>query len=227
MPKILVIEDDVELNRKIRDWLNHERHTVEYAEEGQCGLDKLLSSDFDLVILDWEMPLVSGLEVVRQYRETGGKAPVIMLTGRSEIQDKEHGFEAGVDDYLTKPFHLKELSLRVNSLLKRSGTLVKDLLKIQDITLETKTFRVTKGNRAVVLLPTEFALLEFLLRHPDQVFSAETLLRRVWSTDSEASMDAVTTCIKRLRRKLDDGKAPSIIRTIHGVGYKVESNPEL
>ncbi|MBY0550167.1 MAG: response regulator transcription factor [Candidatus Obscuribacterales bacterium] len=225
MPKVLVIEDDAGLNRMIREWLVFsERHTVEYAENGSDGLDKLLCSDFDVIVLDWEMPGKSGIEVLKEYRSSGGKAPVLMLTGKGGIVDKEAGFDAGADDYLTKPFHMKELSARLRALIRRAGGTVSNVLQLRDISLDPGAFKVTRGGREIQLLPREFALLEFLMRHPDQVFSADTLLNRVWSSDSEATVDAITTCVKRIRKKMDSEGHPSIIKTVHGVGYKMESN---
>lgn len=225
MPKVIVIEDDAGLNRMIREWLVFsERHTVEYAENGSDGLDKLLCSDFDAIVLDWEMPGKSGIEVLREYRSSGGKAPVLMLTGKGGIVDKEAGFDAGADDYLTKPFHMKELSARLRALIRRAGGTVSNVLQLRDISLDPGAFKVTREGKEIQLLPREFALLEFLMRHPDQVFSADTLLNRVWSSDSEATVDAITTCIKRIRKKMDVEGQPSIIKTVHGVGYKMESN---
>lgn len=224
MPKVLVIEDDAGLNRMIREWLVFsERHTVEYAENGADGLDKLLCSDFDVIVLDWEMPGKSGIEVLKEYRNSGGRAPVLMLTGKGSIVDKEQGFDAGADDYLTKPFHMKELSARLRALIRRSGGTVSNVLQLRDITLDPAAFKVTRSGKDVSLLPREFALLEFLMRHPDQVFSADTLLNRVWSSDSDATVDAITTCIKRIRKKMDSEGQPSVIKTVHGVGYKMES----
>ncbi len=225
MPKVLVIEDDAGLNRMIREWLVFsERHTVEYAEDGNQGLDKLLFTEYDAIVLDWELPGRSGIEVLKEYRSSGGKAPVLMLTGKGGIVDKEAGFDAGADDYLTKPFHMKELSARLRALIRRAGGTVSNVLQLRDIALEPGAFKVTRAGREIQLLPREFALLEFFMRHPDQVFSADTLLSRVWSSDSDATVDAITTCIKRIRKKMDSEGQTSIIKTVHGVGYKMESN---
>jgi DNA-binding response OmpR family regulator len=225
MPKVLVIEDDAGLNRMIREWLVFsERHTVEYAENGMEGLDKLLFTEYDVIVLDWELPGRSGIDVLKEYRASGGKAPVLMLTGRGGILDKESGFDAGADDYLTKPFHMKELSARLRALIRRAGGTVSNVIMCRDIGLEPGAFKVTRAGKEIQLLPREFALLEFFMRHPDQVFSADTLLSRVWSSDSDATVDAITTCIKRIRKKMDIEGQPSIIKTVHGVGYKMESN---
>ncbi|MBX9690520.1 MAG: response regulator transcription factor [Candidatus Obscuribacterales bacterium] len=222
MPKILVIEDDAGLNRMIREWLSFERNEVDYAENGKSGLEKLQCYEYDCVILDWELPEMSGIEVLQKFRSMGRPTPVLMLTGKSTISDKEQGFDSGADDYLTKPFHMKELSARLRALMRRVSINVSNVVEAKGIRLDSVSFRVKRGEEDIQLLPKEFALLEFLMRHADQVFSAETLLNRVWSADSDATIDAITTCIKRIRKKIDREGSPSVIKTVHGVGYKFD-----
>lgn len=222
MPKILVIEDDAGLNRMIREWLVFERHEVDYAENGRDGLDKLLCFQYDCVVLDWELPEMSGIEILQKFRAQGRPTPVLMLTGKATITEKEQGFDSGADDYLTKPFHMKELSARLRALMRRMHINVSSVVEEKGIRLDSASFRVRRGDEDIQLRKNEFTLLEFLMRHSDQVFSAETLLNRVWSADSEATIDAITTCIKRLRKKLDREGEPSVIKTVHGVGYKFD-----
>jgi DNA-binding response OmpR family regulator len=222
--KILLVEDDMGLSRMVRDWLTFEHHLVETADNGRDGLDKLAFYQYDLVILDWELPEMTGIEICREFRSRGGTTPVLMLTGKGTINDKESGYEAGADDYLTKPFHMKELSLRLRALLRRGGaTLQADQLKFRDLLLEPASHRVTRESKDLGLLPKEFALLEFFMRHPNQVFSAEALLSRVWASETDTTVDAVSTCIKRLRKKIDVEGQTSVIKTVHGVGYKLEA----
>lgn len=224
MAKILLVEDDMGLSRMVRDWLTFEHHLVETADNGRDGLDKLQFYQYDLVILDWELPEISGIELCKEFRSRGGSTPVLMLTGKGTIGDKESGFEAGADDYLTKPFHMKELSMRLRALLRRSSSsLQSDTLKFRDLTLEPSSHRLTRDGKDLQLLPKEFALLEFLMRHPNQVFSAEALLSRVWASETDTTVDAVSTCIKRLRKKVDVEGKSSVIKTVHGVGYKLEA----
>lgn len=224
MAKILLVEDDVGLQRMVRDWLTFEHHLVETADNGKDGLDKIQCYEYELIILDWQLPGMSGIEICKAFRDQGGVTPVLLLTGKGSISDKESGFEAGVDDYLTKPFHLKELSLRLRSLLRRSSTSLQgDILKFRDLELEPTKHCVMRHGKDLQLLPKEFSLLEFFMRHPNQVFSAEALLNRVWTSENETTVDAVSTCIKRLRKKVDVEGQPSILRTVHGVGYKLES----
>ncbi len=222
MAKVLIVEDDVALGKMVRDWLLMEHHKVEIVTDGADAKEMLKVYDYDIVILDWELPHVSGIEILKEFRSRGKSTPVLVLTGRSAIDDKETGFDAGADDYLTKPFHGKELTARLRALLRRPEGYVGDLLKFGNLTLDHANYVVTKDGEEIRLLPKEFALLEFLMRNPNRVFAAEALLNRVWIAESEATVDALTTCIKRLRKKIDVAGQDSIIRTIHGVGYKLE-----
>jgi DNA-binding response OmpR family regulator len=219
MAKILLVEDDEELAGMVKDWLSFDRHVVEHTVSGNQGLELLKQCQFELVILDWQLPDLSGPELLRSFRARGGMTPVLMLTGRRSIQDKEEGFESGCDDYLTKPFQGKELTLRVKALLRRSPVVVDSVLKHGDIELDPEKFQVRRSGQEIRLLPKEFALLEFLLRHPEKLFGPEELLSRVWASETEATAEALTTCIKRLRKKMDRPGEPSVIRNVHGIGY--------
>ncbi len=224
MAKILMVEDDLELCNSVGSWLKMEHHTVEIVNSGLDAQEMLLNHHFDIIILDWELPELNGVELCKKFRSKGGETPVLMLTGRSNINDKSQGFDAGADDYLTKPFILTELTLRIRALLRRAGPQVRMVLKAGDLELEPDTFQVKKNGEALKLLPKEFALLEFLMRHPEQVFSLDSLLARIWVSDSDASTDAVQACIKRLRRKIDTPGAESMIANVHGVGYRLNPN---
>jgi len=222
MAKVLVVEDDVALQRMISDWLALEHYNLELAVDGNEAIEKLKFYQYDVVILDWQLPGMSGIDVIREYRSGGGKTPVLMLTGKSTIPDKEQGFDSGVDDYLTKPFHMKELSARLRALLRRPSTLVTEVLEFGALRMDRRTHVVVLNDKEVDLKPTEYGLLEFLMRHPGQVFAPEALLDRVWSSQSDSSVDALTTCIKRLRKKITVEGQDSIIKTVYGVGYKLE-----
>lgn len=222
MPRILVVEDDHRLARVVEDWLLADGHDVELADTGEGAWDRLQEKSYDLLILDWTWPGMTGLEICRKYRETGGAAAILMLTGKDGIADKEEGFEAGADDYLTKPFHPRELSARLKALSRRPREIKEAIVRAGDVILDPTARRVTKAGQEVILLPKEFALLEFLRRHPNQVFSADDLLDKVWSKDSENSPDTVRVDITKLRSKIDDEGGVSLIRTIHRVGYKLE-----
>ena len=163
-----------------------------------------------------------GVEICKHFRETGGKTPILLLTAKSQITDKETGLDAGADDYLTKPFHLKELSARVRALLRRQIQSGNSTLKAGNVVVDTLSHKVTVGGNEVHLVPKEYSLLEFFLRHPNQVFSAEALIDRVWTSDTLASAETIRTYIKLLRKKLGNDEKAGLIKTVHGVGYKLE-----
>ena len=222
MAKILIVEDDTELAEKVREWLVHDRYVVDVVHRGNEATDYLSIYQYDAIILDWELPDTTGIDVLKQYRNSGGKSPVLMLTGKKEIDDKEIGFDSGADDYLTKPFHFQEVSARIRALLRRPAVFAGNKLKAGNVILEMDRRSVTRDGEPIHLSPLEFALLELFIRYPSKVFSHEALLDRVWSSDSTASVDTVRTCIKALRKKIGSDNEPSIIRTVHGVGYRLE-----
>jgi two-component system, OmpR family, response regulator len=222
MAKILLIEDDVDLTIVIQGWLSSHSHIVEVVHNGTDGMYSLRVCEYDVIILDWELPGMAGIEILKQYRDEGGKTPVIMLTGKRSIDDKESGLDTGADDYLTKPFHMKELAARVRSILRRGTNVQTNVLQVGDVILDTNQHRVTRNGVNVQLLPREFALLEFLMRHPGEVFSSDALLQRVWHSESEATVEAIRTCVKRLRQKLDENEKESLIETIARVGYRLK-----
>lgn len=222
MAKILLVEDDTVMLQMIEDYLAADRHQVETVNNGDDAWDRLKFYQFDLVILDWQLPGMSGIEILKQLRHKSDLTPVLMLTGKGEIDDKELGLNSGADDYLTKPFNGRELNARVKALLRRAGNAADNTLKAGDITLDRELYRATKGGEEIHLVPREFDLLEFLMRNPNRVFSARALLNQVWSSESDATDEAVVTCIKRLRKKIDTDGTASMIKTIYGVGYKLE-----
>lgn len=221
MAKILIVEDEVELAEKLRDWLMFEKHIAEVMHDGAEALAALKLYDYDLIILDLNLPTLSGMQICTEYRSSGGRSPILMLTGRKDISDKERGLDVGADDYLTKPFDTRELSARVRTLLRRPATFTGTILQAGDIALDPTSHRVTKRGEEIQLQPLEFALLEFQMRHPNQVYSPDTLLNRVWGTHSEAAVDTLRTYIKTLRKKIDEDGQPSLVQTVFGVGYRL------
>jgi DNA-binding response OmpR family regulator len=222
MAKILLVEDDASVREVIHQALKQERHVVELAPDGEEGLTRLQCNEYDAIVLDWQLPKMAGLDVLKRFRDGGGKTPVLMLTGKSQASDKVSGLDAGADDYLTKPFNISEFSARIRALLRRNASdLASNNLQVGDITLDKSSYTASRAGKSIRLLPKEFALLEFMMRHPDTVFSAEALLSRVWTIEEEASSDIIRTHIKNLRKKLDTGDGDSPIQTVHGVGYKL------
>jgi DNA-binding response OmpR family regulator len=222
MAKILLVEDEPDFSVLISSLLSSDHHTVETVAMGEEAVELLKTYQFDCLILDWNLPGISGLDVCKHFREGGGKTPILMLTARVHVDEKSEGLDAGADDYLTKPFELKELSARVRALLRRPTNFSGKSLKVGQLEMDVSNYRVSRGGEVIQLLPKEFALLEFFMRHTNQVFSPETLIDRVWLAGEEASPETIRTYIKRLRKKLDLDGQPSLLKTVHGVGYKFE-----
>ncbi|HEY9774368.1 MAG TPA: response regulator transcription factor [Planktothrix sp.] len=222
MTKILVVEDDVNLAEKMRDWLVLEKHSVDLAHTGQDALQLLESYKFELLILDWELPDMAGIDVCKQYRENGGVAAVIFVTGRGSVEHREEGLDSGADDYLTKPFSVKELSARIRALMRRPALTQQNVLTVGNLRLDNTSRKVFRDSEELQLLPKELAMLEYLMRRPGQVFSSKALLDSVWPSDSSASEDTVRTYVKTLRKKITKADSPCLIKTIHGLGYKIE-----
>jgi len=219
MAKVLIVEDDKQLSALIVDWLTGEKYATEAVYKGTDGLERLKFYKYDVVILDWDLPGLSGVEVCRQFREEGGTTPILMLTGKKEITDKAQGLDSGADDYLTKPFDVIELSARLRALLRRTNNVAKTVLTAGNLSLDPASRKVTLCGNDVELQPKEYSLLEFLLRHPNQPFNAEAIMDRVWTASSDAAPDTVRLHVMRLRNKIDEPGKESIIRTIHRVGY--------
>lgn len=199
-----------------------DRFTIEVVYTGAAANECLKFYQYDIIILDWEMPEMTGVDVCREFRSRGGRTPILFLTGKAHIKNKEEGFLSGGDDYLTKPFDMKELTLRLQSLLRRPQGYSDLVLSAGHVTIEPTSYRVLSKGREVQLQPLEFSLLEFMMRHKDQVFSGEALVNHVWGSGSDATTETIRTYIKQLRKKLEVEGEPSIITTIFGLGYKVE-----
>lgn len=218
MAKILLAEDDRDLSEVITFALKTKGHIVQPAYDGISAAMYLKTGHFDLVIMDWMLPSLSGIEVCRQYRAAGGKTPVLVLTAKTTIDDRETGLDSGADDYLTKPFDQRELAARVRALLRRPDSVLSNTLTAGGVEMDTASCSVKLNGQALHLRPKEYTLLEFFLRHPNQAFSTDALLQRVWLDDSAATPDNLKTHVKMLRRKLGP-EGDAIIRTVKGRGY--------
>ena len=221
MPKILVVEDDTAMAKVVMDLLNLERYHVDHAGTGKEAEDYLRSFEYDLLILDRQLPGASGVEICKNYRKSN-PGPVLMLTGMDAVVDKVDALEAGVDDYLTKPFDSRELLARVRALLRRSGNFADTTAQIQDIKVNFASRIVNKGDKELSLTPREFDLLEYFIKHKNQVISPDTLLKKIWHSDSDASPHAVYTCMNRLRKNLNPEDKEAVIKTVRGVGYRMD-----
>ncbi len=223
MSKILVVEDDENLKNMVTDLLEAEHHSVETVGTGHDAEDQLKAYKFDLIILDWNLPGITGVELVQAFRARGGNTPVLMLTARRTIDDKEEGLESGADDYITKPFEPRELIARVKSLLRRPAAFSGNVLRIGTLQLDPIRYTVTRNGSLINLTQLEFKLLEFLMRHPDTVFGVNALIDRVWASSSNVTAASIRTCVKTLRKKIDVQDRPSAIQNIPNVGYRIDS----
>lgn len=219
MAKILLVEDDLSVAASICDVLELEGHQVETVADGKKASERLQSASYAVIILDLDLPLKSGLDVCREFRQSGGNTPVLMLTGKSLTADRIVGLDSGADDYLPKPFDMRELSARLRALLRRPEPLIGEVLQLGHWQVDLANRKVSQGGVELELLAKELSLLEFLLRHRGKIFSVDQLLNSVWHSESDSSEDAVRQCVARLRRKIDPEGQWLI--TVKGVGYKV------
>ena len=227
-PAILLVEDDPSLIELVRYNLEAADFDVAVEMDGDGGLMAMRERDFDLVILDWMMPNMSGIEVVRQIRRMNDKraTPVIMLTARGEETDKIRGLDAGADDYVVKPFSPAELVSRVRALLRRSAPdMGGETLAYEDLEMDLVSHKVNRGGRSVHLGPTEYRLLRVLMENPNRVYSREQLLDKAWGQNIYVETRTVDVHVRRLRRAINiDGK-PDLIRTVRGFGYALDVGP--
>ena len=226
MSRILIVEDDPSLVELLRYNLETEGFDVSVARDGEGGMEAIDADDPDLVVLDWMLPNMSGIEICRQMRQRTATrtTPVIMLTAKGEESDRVRGLETGADDYIVKPFSPAELTARIKAVLRRahpeqSG----DTLDYEDISMDIETHRVKRGERAVKLGPTEFRLLRTLLEKPGRVFSREQLLDRVWGRDIYVELRTVDVHIRRLRKALNGPNETDLIRTVRSAGYSLDA----
>lgn len=224
MSKILLVEDDPAICETVLDLLESEKHNVEVVGNGNDALQILEYNSFDLLILDWQLPGASGPQICAAVRAKKDGTPVLMLTSRSSISDKEQGFEAGADDYLPKPFDIRELRVRIKALLRRNKQdFVGNELTYQHLTLNLDTRTVHSDGKEIELLPKEFSLLELFLRNPQKVFTAEQIVSAVWKSEEIGSQGALRQCLVRLRKKINKDDLV-FIHSIYGVGYRFEKD---
>jgi len=224
-PYVLIVEDEAPLVTLLRYNLEKQGFRVEDAGDGGEALTRITEAPPDLLLLDWMLPTVSGIEVCRQLRRRPSTRtlPIIMLTARAEDQDAVRGLDTGADDYITKPFSTEALIARIRALLRRSGTVPTKLkLNFHDISLDPASHRVLRNGRVLHLGPTEFRLLEFFLRHPKRVFSREDVLNAVWGRDIHVEPRTVDVHIRRLRKAINGPGEIDIVRTVRAAGYALD-----
>jgi two-component system phosphate regulon response regulator PhoB len=224
-PTILVVEDELPLLTLLRYNLEKQGFRVEEAVDGQEALTRVAEARPDLILLDWMLPALSGLEVCRQLRRRPATRdlPIIMVTARTEEQDAVRALDIGADDYISKPFVMEGLLARIRALLRRSGAVgSKGMLAFHDLTMDQDAHRVTRGGRALHLGPTEYRLLEFFMTHPGRVFSREQLLDAVWGRDIHVEPRTVDVHIRRLRKAINAAADLDVIRTVRSAGYALD-----
>jgi two-component system response regulator MprA len=216
--RILVVDDEPAVRTALQRALALEHYDVELASDGEEALDRLAVSPPDAVVLDVAMPRLDGLEVCRRMRQAGDRTPVLMLTARDAVDDRVEGLDAGADDYLVKPFALRELQARLRALIRRTDR-GPEPLRYSDLLLDPASREVWRGDRRIELSRTEFALLELFMRHPRQVLSRSQIFEAVWGYDFGASSNSLGVYIGYLRRKTEEGGEPRLLHTMRGVGY--------
>ncbi len=224
MAKILIVDDEPSMRLGLVDNLEFEGHEVDDASDGESGLNKIINGKFDLIILDVMMPKLSGFDVCRKIRQRGIETPVILLTAKGEEIDKVLGLELGADDYITKPFSLRELLARIKAILRRAGKDASsdELIKIGALEVNFSSYSAFEGGSPVQMSHKEFEVLRFLWENRNHTVSRDKLLDEVWGYEESPTTRTVDNFILRLRQKIEvDSNHPKIILTVHGVGYKL------
>jgi two-component system response regulator MprA len=222
--RILIIEDDPAILKVLQRGLAYEGYPVDVATDGRTGLNLAHDHHPDLVILDWMLPGMDGLEVCRRLRLQGG-LPILMLTAKDTIQDRVQGLDAGADDYIVKPFNLDELTARIRALFRRTQTERNQVYQFADLVMDSDSRQVRRGERLVPLTAKEYELLELFLRHPRQVLTREVIFDRVWGYDFGGESNVLEVYIRYLRQKLEAENESRLIHTVRSVGYVLRENP--
>lgn len=223
--RVLIIEDDEEILRVLKRVLTYEGYIVDTALTGQAGLILAREQMPDLIILDWMLPKMDGLEVCRRLQKLGNQ-PIVMLTAKDTTQDRVEGLDAGADDYVVKPFEIEELLARIRALLRRTAADRVKVLEFEDLKLDSSTRKAIRGEREIELTAKEYDLLELFMRHPRQVMTREVIFDRVWDYDFGGESNVLDVYIRYLRQKLEEEDEKRLIYTVRGVGYVLRESKE-
>ena len=225
--RVLIVEDERKISSYVKRGLEEQGYAVDAAYTGTEALDFADAAPYDLILLDILLPEMDGLTVCRELRQRGNRTPILMLTARDSIDDRVAGLDAGADDYLVKPFALKELLARRRALPRRSADVPKNpVLQLADLTLDTLTRRVKRGDKTIELAAKEYAVLECLLREPERVLTRTQIAEHVWNYDVYNQSNIVDVYIRNLRRKIDDNFEVKLIHTVRGAGYRLSIENE-
>lgn len=225
--RILLVEDDHKVSRFVVRGLTAERFAVDCAKDGMTGLELATTYHYDLIVLDLMLPGLDGTQFLRHLRKTNAHVPVLVLTARDSLNDKVENFEAGSDDYLTKPFAFAELLVRVKALLRRGALNRSSVLKVGDLELDRMTQRVKRAGQRIELTAKEYALLEYLMANSGRALSRTMIIEHVWDQSFDGITNIVDVYVRHLRNKIDEGREQKLIRTVRGVGYVIGTEAEL
>lgn len=221
--RLLVVEDEPRISKFICQGLTEAGYAVDATYDGLEAFEYALAADYDLFILDIMLPGLDGLSLLRRLRKNGIQTPVLLLTARDSLDDRVEGLDTGADDYLVKPFAFPELLARVRALLRRPPLQNENILRISDLELDNKTREVRRGGRLIELSQREFMLLNYLMRHPNQVLTRTQIAEHIWNFDFASDSNIVDVYIGYLRRKIDRNFTPQLIRTVRGMGYRISA----
>ena len=219
--RILVVEDEPRMANLIRQGLEEEAYAVDVVDNGRDVLLWAQSANYDIILLDIMLPGMNGLDVCRQLRAEGFNMPILMLTARDTLPDKVAGLDSGADDYLVKPFAIEELTARIRALSRRDSPDKRAVLSVADLTLDPATKLARRGDQMIELTAKEYALLETLMRHPNQVLSRDQIIEHVWDMEFESGSKLIEVYIYALRKKIDAGQEVKLIQTVRGLGYRL------
>jgi two-component system copper resistance phosphate regulon response regulator CusR len=223
---MLLVEDEKKVSDLVARALRQESYAVDVADDGTRGWELAQTYEYDLIILDLMLPGLPGEELLKRIRRRNQQVPILILTARDATEEKVQNFEAGADDYLTKPFAFAELMMRVKALLRRGPVARSSVLRVADLEVDRFTQQVRRGGRRIELTPKEFALLEYLAANPGRVFSRTMIIEHVWDQSFEGLTNIVDVYVRHLRGKVDDPFPVKLIRTVRGVGYGLAANPQ-
>jgi len=221
--RILLVEDEPRMANVVAKGLREHSYAVDIADDGEAALYQTSINDYDLIILDVLLPERDGFEVCRELRLRGQATPILMLTARATIDDRVSGFDAGADDYLTKPFSFRELLARIRALLRRDAHLRPDVFQIEDLIIDSASHRVSRGTQTIQLTAKEYALLEYLARHGGQLVSRAEIAAHVWDDSFDPFSNTIEVYMNRLRKKIDESHDTKLLHTRRGEGYILES----
>ncbi len=222
--RILIVEDEHRIANTLKKGLEQERFAVDVSYNGEEGLDLASSEEYDCIVLDLMLPGMNGLQICTTLRAQNVHTPILMLTAKSQTQDKVEGLNTGADDYLTKPFSFEELLARIRALLRRPSVTASSILRVGSLELDPKNYQVKRNGAPVQLSNKEFSLLEYLMRHPKTVLTKDQIISHVWDYDSDILPNTVEVYIRNVRTKIDHpfAKEKPLIRTVRGFGYMIE-----